>query len=260
MPSVNPAMLADMTQPAHVRNDSHPADEPIEAAAFSNHVGVRRLLPLWIQGYVHSWQAPGKTAGPRRTLSSCGLVCQRDVLHPGHHLRQGIKVLPNNRQKGYPTPQLRDLAVEKKKSGVSSAIERSKGFTGIFDGKKAAMIQDRLSLHWFDPDQSFVSDLEGAKEKAGKSDCGSTEKAGTFPDPPCLCSGAGNGSPSRGHSRMCRPHGPFLPDPRAEGEYEEMESEMEGSIPGHAHTDHRSDGLHENTIQKKILRGRRTTL
>ena len=35
-------MLADMTQPAHVRNDSHPADEPIEAATFSDHVRRRR--------------------------------------------------------------------------------------------------------------------------------------------------------------------------------------------------------------------------
>jgi hypothetical protein len=26
--------------------------------------GVRRLLPLWIQGYVHSWQAPGENCRP----------------------------------------------------------------------------------------------------------------------------------------------------------------------------------------------------
>ncbi len=39
-------MLGDMTQPAHVRNDAHPLDEPIESRVFSEHVRNATADPL----------------------------------------------------------------------------------------------------------------------------------------------------------------------------------------------------------------------
>ncbi|GAB1426723.1 hypothetical protein MASR2M17_01490 [Aminivibrio sp.] len=51
------------------------------------------------------------------------------------------------------------------------------------------MIQDRLSFHWFDPEQSFVSDLEGFKEKAGRATAVALRRLGPFQIPHAFAAG-----------------------------------------------------------------------
>jgi hypothetical protein len=80
-------MLADMTQPAHVRNDSHPLDEPIETRVFSEHVRNAaedrlldpRMTPL-------PGQCGGNTATAGSAVSSGGRFCQRTVLFRRYHI------------------------------------------------------------------------------------------------------------------------------------------------------------------------------
>ena len=66
-------MLGDMTQPAHVRNDSHPMDEPIEIATFPEHVRAAAAAPFMdsrVRPYLGS--AGGTLQEPPGALSSGG--------------------------------------------------------------------------------------------------------------------------------------------------------------------------------------------
>lgn len=50
------------------------------------------------------------------------------------------------------SPQIKDLVVERVKIQGFVGKREVRRFYGLFDFKRAAMMQDRLSFHWFDPD------------------------------------------------------------------------------------------------------------
>ncbi|MEA4880121.1 MAG: hypothetical protein VB045_01445, partial [Synergistaceae bacterium] len=185
-------MLGDMTQPAHVRNDSHPADEPIEAATFSDHVRKAAGSPFLdsrIRPFLAS--AGGTLQAPAELFRQVAAFVNMTFYTLDTIYDEESRVLPNNRQKGYPSPQLKDLEVEKKKIPGFVTEREVRRFYGVFDGKQAPMIQDRLSFHWFDPEQSFVSDIEGFKEKAGRATAVALRRLGPFQIPHAFAAGQG---------------------------------------------------------------------
>ncbi len=98
-------MLADMTQPAHVRNDSHPADEPIEAGTFSDHVRRAAGAPFVdsrIRPFLAS--AGGRLQEPAELFHRVASFVNGTFYSLDTIYDKESKVLPNNRQKGYPSP------------------------------------------------------------------------------------------------------------------------------------------------------------
>lgn len=177
-------MLGDMTQPAHVRNDSHPADEPIETATFSDHVRKAAAAPFVdsrIQPFIAS--AGGTLQPPAELFHRVASFVNETFYTLDTIYDKATGVYPNNKLKGYPSPQLSHLAVEKKKIPGFTGEREVRRFYGLFGGKRAAMIQDRLSFHWFDPDQSFVSDFDGFKEKGGRAVAAGLGRLGPFQIP-----------------------------------------------------------------------------
>ncbi|MDK2959237.1 MAG: hypothetical protein PWP47_1281 [Synergistaceae bacterium] len=225
-------MLGDMTQPAHVRNDSHPADEPIEAATFSEHVRRAAAAPFVdsrIRPFIAS--AGGRLRTPEELFRQVASFVNRTFYSLDTIYDKKSNVPPNNRQKGYPSPQLRDLAVEKKKIPGFSTEREVRRFYGVFDGVRAAMIQDRLSFHWFDPNQSFLSDFEGAKEKAGRATAAVLRRLGPFQIPHAFAAEQGRILLPVAIHACADLMNLFYPTLELKAEFEEMESEMEGVDP-----------------------------
>ena len=225
-------MLADMTQPAHVRNDSHPADEPIEAATFSNHVRSAAASPFVdsrIRPFLAS--AGGKLQAPAELFHRVASFVNETFYTLDTIYDRESKVLPNNRQKGYPSPQLSHLSVEKKKIPGFVGEREVRRFYGVFDSQRAAMIQDRLSFHWFDPEQSFLSDFEGAKEKGGRAVAVGLGRLGPFQIPHAFAAEQGKILLPVAIHACADLMDLFYPTLELKAEYEEMESEMEGVDP-----------------------------
>ena len=225
-------MLADMTQPAHVRNDSHPADEPIEAGTFSDHVRRAAGAPFVdsrIRPFLAS--AGGRLQEPAELFHRVASFVNGTFYSLDTIYDKESKVLPNNRQKGYPSPQLRDLAVEKKKIPGFVGEREVRRFYGVFDSERAPMIQDRLSFHWFDPEQSFVSDFEGAKEKGGRAVAAGLGRLGPFQVPHAFAAGQGRILLPVAIHACADLMNLFYPTLELRAEFEEMESEMEGVDP-----------------------------
>ncbi|MGI6253021.1 MAG: hypothetical protein ACOYJV_06265 [Aminivibrio sp.] len=195
-------MMGDMTQPAHVRNDSHPADEPIEAAVFPDHVRRAAADPFIDSRIRPSLASAGGALLPPSELFHAvasfvnGAFYSLDTIYdketgvwpnnvtitvPGSYtaLGEAPTVIGNL----YPSPQLRDLAVERVKIPGFVGKREVRRFYGLFDHRRAAMIQDRLSFHWFDPDQSFLAGFEGALEKGGRAVAAGLGKLGPFQIP-----------------------------------------------------------------------------
>ena len=191
-------MLGDMTQPAHVRNDSHPADEPVEAAIFPEHVRRAAADPFIDSRIRSSLASAGGTLLPPSELFHAvasfvnGAFYSLDTIYD-----KESGVLPNNTDiagsgtpgsmtlKGsfYPSPQIKDLVVERVKIQGFVGKREVRRFYGLFDFKRAAMMQDRLSFHWFDPDQSFLAGFEGALEKGGRAMAAGFGRLGPFQIP-----------------------------------------------------------------------------
>ena len=224
--------LGDMTQPAHVRNDSHPADEPIEAATFSDHVRKAAAAPFVdsrVQPFLAS--AGGTLQEPAELFRQVASFVNKTFYSLDTIYDKESKVLPNNRQKGYPSPQLMDLAVEKKKIPGFIKEQEVRRFYGVFDGKRASMIQDRLSFHWFDPEQSFISDFEGAKEKGGRAVAVALRRLGPFQVPHAFAAEQGEILLPVAIHACADLMDLFYPTLELKAEFEEKESETEGADP-----------------------------
>lgn len=225
-------MLGDMTQPAHVRNDSHPADEPIEAATFSDHVRKAAGSPFLdsrIRPFLAS--AGGTLQRPAELFRQVASFVNMTFYTLDTIYDEESRVLPNNRQKGYPSPQLKDLEVEKKKIPGFLTEREVRRFYGVFDGKRAPMIQDRLSFHWFDPEQSFVSDIEGFKEKAGRATAVALRRLGPFQIPHAFAAGQGEILLPVAIHACADLMDLFYPTLALTAEFEETEIETEGADP-----------------------------
>jgi hypothetical protein len=173
-------MLGDMTQPAHVRNDSHPADEPIEVSIFAEHVRRAAANPFIdprIRPFLAS--AGGTLQDPAELFRRIALFTNSNFYSMDTIYDGPSGVFPNNldpldilegRQRPYSSPQFKDLE-EEKATVRGFVMQRTvKRYWGVFDGtKRAPMAQERLSFHWFDPEQSFLGGFDAFKEKAGRA-------------------------------------------------------------------------------------------
>ncbi len=175
-------MLGDMTQPAHVRNDSHPMDEPIEISIFPEHVRAAAAAPFidsHIRPYLES--AGGTLQEPLELFHQVASFINKtfyamDTIYDGPS-----GALPNNRQKPYPAPQFKDLE-EVKTTVQGFLMPRSVSkFYGLFDAiKRVPMAQERLSFHWFDPEQSFLGGFDPLKEKVARGVAGRLGRLGRY--------------------------------------------------------------------------------
>lgn len=191
-------MLGDMTQPAHVRNDSHPADEPIEAATFPGHVRRAAAAPFVDPRIRPSLASAGGTLLPPSELFHAVASFVNSAFYSMDTIYdKDSGVLPNNadiaaggasggltlRGSFYSSPQIKDLAVDRVQIQGFTGKREVRRFYGLFGSRRAAMMQDRLSLHWFDPDQSFMAGFEGALEKGGRAAAAGLGKLGPFQIP-----------------------------------------------------------------------------
>jgi hypothetical protein len=170
-------MLADMTQPAHVRNDAHPLDEPIETRVFSEHVryaAADRLLDPRMKPYLAS--AGGTLQRPDQLFHQVAGFVNEQFYSADTIYDQASGIIPNNYDillaRPYPLPQfssLRERWTRVQGYLIPRRVKRYEGQGGAFDWMIMPMAQERLSFHWFDPDQSIWTDpLESAGRLGGK--------------------------------------------------------------------------------------------
>ncbi len=166
-------MLGDMTQPAHVRNDAHPLDEPIEDRVFSEHVrkaAADRLLDPRITPFLAS--AGGGFQWPEQLFDAVAAFTNKYFYSADTIYDQPSKVFPNNYDlllaRPYSEPQFADLKERHTRVQgylIERRVKRYEGQGGAFDWMIMPMAQERLTFHWFDPDQSIWIDH---KEVAGR--------------------------------------------------------------------------------------------
>lgn len=169
-------IMGDMTQPAHVRNDSHPLDEPIETRVFSEHVRNAAADPLLdprMKPFLAS--AGGALQDPERLFREVSSFTNRNFYSADTIHDKASSVIPNNYKKllahAYPSPQFSDLRESSTSVQgylIKSSVKRYEGQGGAFDWTTVPMAQERLSFHWFDPDQSiWIDPLESAATFSG---------------------------------------------------------------------------------------------
>jgi len=185
-------MLGDMTQPAHVRNDSHPADEPIEVATFAEHVrraAANPFIDSRIRPFIAS--AGGTLQTPAELFHQVARFTNSTFYSMDTIYDEPSAIRPNNRQTPYPSPQFKDL-VEVKTTVRGFLTPRTvKKLYGVFDGKRVAMAQERLSFHWFDPEQTVFGGFDNLKEKGGRGIAVGTNRLGPYHVPHAFAASQG---------------------------------------------------------------------
>ncbi|MCJ8501256.1 PKD domain-containing protein [Desulfatitalea alkaliphila] len=170
-------MLADMTQPAHVRNDAHALDEPIESRVFSEHVRSAARDPLLDPRLTPFLAGAGGTQQkPEALFHRVATFINENFYSADTIYDQPSHVIPNHYDRflalPYPSPQFADLQERYTRVQgylIQRRVKRYEGKGGAFDWMLMTMAQERLSFHWFDPDQSVLVDpLESAGRLLGK--------------------------------------------------------------------------------------------
>jgi hypothetical protein len=159
-------MMGDMTQPAHVRNDAHPLDEPIETRTFAEHVRAAAADPFLdprVTPFLAS--AGGTLQKPERLFREVAGFTNKHFYSEDTIHDKASKIIPNNYTPllayAYPSPQFSDLrerATLVQGYLIKRRVKRYEGQGGAFDWTTVPMAQERLSFHWFDPDQSILID------------------------------------------------------------------------------------------------------
>jgi hypothetical protein len=147
-------LMADMVQPAHVRNDSHPNDEPLEDAvnaAMTASVVANNSVYSGMAGNFRSAGGSSNLA-PEQLFISLATFTNANFYSADTIYDAAAGIKPVNWEKPYPKPQLKNLSEEETTvDGV-----KVKYYAGEFDGKKVPMIRQRVS-GWI---------FKGAKEKS----------------------------------------------------------------------------------------------
>lgn len=167
-------MLADMAMPAHVRNDSHPMDEPIETRTFPEHVRAAAQSPIVdvrLRPYLAS--AGGTLQSPDSLFDQLARFTNETFYSADTIYDAPSGVMPNNYGWPFagvhPSPQFADL--DKSITQVQGFVMKRlvTKYYGLFNGVRIPMAQERLSFHWFDPDQSvFINPMESAGRFASR--------------------------------------------------------------------------------------------
>ena len=175
-------LLGDMTQPAHVRNDAHPIDEPIEKALNSRHVKEAAAYPIVderIAPFLKS--AGGQLQSPADIFHQVALFTNQnfyslDTIHDGpswvypnniisemlrQHRISGSAFHIQQEIKPYPSPQFKDLVVgtTRVQSHIRGLTREVKELSGSFTVGEIPMARQRLSFHWFDPEMDTLEKI-----------------------------------------------------------------------------------------------------
>ena len=164
-------MIGDMTQPAHVRNDSHPIDEPIEGSIYSSHVRQAAAHPL-VDSRVQSFlaSAGGSLQTPRGLSHQLALFTNRNFYSMDTIFDQPSGTMPNNKMPSYPLPQFSSLTPHTATIRGFAGKRKVKRLFAKIAGREVPVAQERLSFHWFDPDRSLIpGSVEEAKVTAGRA-------------------------------------------------------------------------------------------
>lgn len=190
-------LLGDMTQPAHVRNDAHALDEPIEKAvkretvrAYANHPVDAHVAP-YIGSAGGQLQPPDElfrqvarftnrhfysadtiydaaegvipqNVRSERTMNAIKNARASGILGSAPSVEEVLRVLMENaRISPYPAPQFSDLIVEELTVEGWLFDRTVKKLYAPLVNDTIPVAQERLSTHWFDPDMTW-------KEKAGR--------------------------------------------------------------------------------------------
>jgi hypothetical protein len=151
-------MLGDMTQPAHVRNDSHPYDEPVEQTVTS--ADVRAAANLAVDAHIAPslLSAGGTLQPPRKLFDDVARFTNEHFYSADTIYDAKARVVPANigfgeyvagTKKPYPAPQFEDLLVEEvpvKGWLVDRTVKRL--YVPLVNDK-IPLAQERLSYHWF---------------------------------------------------------------------------------------------------------------
>jgi hypothetical protein len=151
-------LLGDMVQPAHVRNDSHPYDEPIESNTFAETVSAHAQKPVDEDIAPYLASAGGVLQTPGELFRQVALFVNREFYTADTIFDSEGPVIPANiktadylegKRLPYESPQLDDLTL----SEVSVDTWRGKVQVEKYSSKLAAtevpMAQERLSWVWF---------------------------------------------------------------------------------------------------------------
>ena len=157
-------MLADMTQPAHVRNDSHPLSEPIESNIKPSDVTHAAAVGVVDSRIANSlMSAGGQLQIPDQLFKKVATFTNMYFYSADTIFDEEDGVIPTNTsyedyalgiKVPYDRPQFKNLIKEERTIKGFLFDRTTKRFYGAFTNEKTPMTQERLSFHWFDPDKS----------------------------------------------------------------------------------------------------------
>ncbi len=162
-------LMADMTQPEHVRNDSHPIDSPIEKALNISYVRDAARYPT-VDARVAQFlkSAGGALISPANLFHEVALFINQNFYSPDTIYDDQEFVIPQNiglenflmgKKKPYPSPLFKDLFVEEAYVKSFIRTRKVKMVCGPFINEKIPLAQERLSFHWFDPDMGALEKI-----------------------------------------------------------------------------------------------------
>lgn len=155
-------MLGDMTQPAHVRNDAHAIDEPIEKAvkrATVRDVANNPVVDAHIARFLGS--AGGELQAPADLFRHVAIFTNYHFYSADTIYDPEEGVMPQNidlvgstlgNKHPYQSPQFKDLIVEEVTVEGWLGDRTTKKLYAPLINDRIPLAQERLSFHWFEPD------------------------------------------------------------------------------------------------------------
>ncbi len=143
-------MLADMTQPAHVRNDSHPKLEPLEQTINQHYVQdfAHLIVDPEIGKYFISASASEKYS-VEQLFEETAKYTNKNFFSADTIYDKAKGILPKNGEGTYPNPQLSNLIPKNSYFGSNRMITGSTVYFGTFNGVEVPLARvdmlDRLN-------------------------------------------------------------------------------------------------------------------
>lgn len=160
-------MLADMTQPAHVRNDSHPFIEPVEQTITMNDVmdaASSGMVEPRIGQYLMSAGA-GSVLEPWELFLQVALFTNQNFYSSDTIYDKPSNEWPYNGETPYPSPQFDDFIMDTREANLGLALETNEVYippellgkrkinilNAAYINDKIPMAQEKLSYSVFQP-------------------------------------------------------------------------------------------------------------
>lgn len=142
-------LMADMTQPAHVRNDSHPVDEPLEGSVSKTNV----MLARYFQAEPGVGSQIDSADSAENVFANVALFTNKNFYSSDTIYDQASGILPRNGEYKFPSPQFKDMVLLKTKTtpaGVPiSGIAYGKNFKNRYfeNSNLIPMVQQSYSSY-----------------------------------------------------------------------------------------------------------------